>query len=357
MARLSYSFLIFVIAFQNLCIVVNAAPSPDETTVGRAKCNTLQIRKEWRDISVEDRKDYVRAVKCLMNTPSSSPREGVKSRFDEFQGSHIDLTDEVHQVGHFLAWHRHYLTLYDKALREECGYRGPGTYWDWTRDADGPGLMRDSPIFDPETGFGGNGVPGTYTPPPAAPGNPGFPGFPGLPPGGGFGNQGCVGTGPFKNVTINLGPGRNIGAHCLVRGINEPMKQSVTSANVRTIMVETTFERFRTLLENGGRGIAGLGIHGGGHGVVGGELMDPASSPGEPLFYLHHGNLDRIWWKWQSVDPKNRLYALSGPTTQRPPFTNITLDFLMPFTSLSPRVAVRDVMDTESEPSCFQYND
>ncbi|KAJ2921487.1 hypothetical protein H1R20_g15607, partial [Candolleomyces eurysporus] len=353
-----YSFLILVFTLQSFVLRVAAAPAQADDFVGqrRAKCTTLRLRREWRDMTVADRVDYTRAVRCLQQIPSSSVRQGVKTRFDEFQACHIDLTNQVHQVGHFLAWHRHFLTLYAKAMRDECGYQGPATYWDWSRDADGSGLMANSPIFDPVTGFGGNGVPGTYTPPPST-GFPGFPGgFPGFP-GGGGGTSGCVSTGPFNTTKVNLGPGSAIGEHCLVRGFNEGMKSSLVSSNVRTVLSQTTFESFRTTLENGGRGIAGMGLHGGGHAVVGGELLDPFSSPGDPLFYLHHGNLDRIWWRWQMADPTNRLYALSGPTTQNPPFTNITLDFKMPFTTIAQPLAVREVMDIESEPSCFQYAD
>jgi tyrosinase len=39
-------------------------------------------------------------------------------------------------------------------------------------------------------------------------------------------------------------------------------------------------------------------IHGSGHfgiGAVLGTCGNAANSPGEPLFYLHHGNLDRIF--------------------------------------------------------------
>ncbi|KAH6889590.1 monooxygenase [Coprinopsis sp. MPI-PUGE-AT-0042] len=285
----------------------------------RAKCTNLRLRKEWRDLSTAERVDYIRCGQVTTHA-------GVKTRFDEFQACHIDLTDTVHQVGHFLAWHRQFMTMYATAMREECGYQGPATYWDWSRDADGTGRMVDSPVFDPVTGFGGDGVPGTYNPP-NNPGNPTFPGFPGMP----GGTQGCVGTGAFNTSIVRLGP-----------AVNDNMKSSVTSANVRAVLSRTTFESFRTSLENGGQGINGMGIHGGGHGVVGGEMMNPYSSPADPLFYLHHGNLDRIWWKWQSADLTNR---------------NITLDFKMSFTTLGPQVAVRDVMDIESEPGCFRYND
>ncbi|KAH6913297.1 monooxygenase [Coprinopsis sp. MPI-PUGE-AT-0042] len=329
---------------------VLAAPSVSPALHERAKCTTLRVRKEWRNLTVEERLDYIRAVKCLQTTPSKLGLKNIKTRFDEFQASHIDLMTVIHQVGQFLPWHRHFVTIYAKAMREECGYQGPATYWDWSKDADGPLRLRDSPVFDEVTGFGGDGVPGTYTPPPGS-GFPSFPGFPQVP-------QGCVGTGPFNTTKVNLGPGTAVGEHCLVRGMSDDSKSSLTSANVNIAMAQTTYETFRTTLENGGSGSAGRGLHGGGHGAVGGEMVNIYSSPGDPIFYLHHGNLDRIWWKWQAADPEKRLYAVSGPTAPRGSTSaNLTLDFMMPYTTLIDPIAVRDVMDTESEPGCFYYED
>ncbi len=37
---------------------------------------------------------------------------------------------------------------------------------------------------------------------------------------------------------------------------------------------------------------------------------DPATSPGDPVFYFHHGALDRLWWIWQMQDPDKRLNAV-----------------------------------------------
>lgn len=30
------------------------------------------------------------------------------------------------------------------------------------------------------------------------------------------------------------------------------------------------------------------------------------------LFFLHHANVDWLWWQWQQADPANRLYAYGG---------------------------------------------
>jgi len=50
---------------------------------------------------------------------------------------------------------------------------------------------------------------------------------------------------------------------------------------------------------------------------------DPATSPGDPVFYFHHGMLDRIWWIWQMQDPEKRLNLVPNKTrTATPPSHN-----------------------------------
>lgn len=96
---------------------------------------------------------------------------------------------------------RYYVWHYEQALRTECGYKGYQPYWDWSKWASAP---QDSPIFDGSAySMGGNGeyIPhsGLVLLPPAEGVNPTVylePGFGG----------GCVQTGPFANMTINLGP-------------------------------------------------------------------------------------------------------------------------------------------------------
>lgn len=77
--------------------------------------------------------------------------------------------------------------------------------------------------------------------------------------------------------------------------------------------------------------------------------------PSDPLFYLHHANLDRIWWQWQHADLETRLYAISGRSSVDPPFMNVTLDFNLKMNGLAPLVQLREVMDIRNELLCYEY--
>ena len=46
-------------------------------------------------------------------------------------------------------------------------------------------------------------------------------------------------------------------------------------------------------------------------------MANPVSSPGDPIFYLHHAWLDKIWWDWQRRDLPVRLTAMGGENRQR----------------------------------------
>jgi len=43
-------------------------------------------------------------------------------------------------------------------------------------------------------------------------------------------------------------------------------------------------------------------VHAGVHNAVGGD-MATAASPSDPLFWLHHANIDRLWVRWQKKHP------------------------------------------------------
>lgn len=47
-------------------------------------------------------------------------------------------------------------------------------------------------------------------------------------------------------------------------------------------------------------------------------MRDPLASPCDPLFFIHHAWIDKLWFDWQNVNPKKRMYDIGGPNAQTP---------------------------------------
>lgn len=131
------------------------------------------------------------------------------------------------------------------------------SYWDWTLDANN--FLR-SPLWDPNSGFGGNGAP---TPPNDSPFA--IPGATG---------GGCVTNGPFKDFRLHLGPGDSLNAtnRCLTRGFSPTIAKNFSNtAKVNKALSQVNFGWFDKVVE-GETNFINVGIHGGGHYSIGGEV-------------------------------------------------------------------------------------
>lgn len=107
--------------------------------------------------STPEKKDYIRAVKCLWELPPRGPPEfsAAQNHFDDFVAIHINLTDFIHGTGNFLTWHRYLIHIWEENLRNDCGYKGTLPYWNWFKYQDN---LSASPVFDgSETSMGGDG--------------------------------------------------------------------------------------------------------------------------------------------------------------------------------------------------------
>ncbi|EQB49493.1 hypothetical protein CGLO_11165 [Colletotrichum gloeosporioides Cg-14] len=320
------------------------------------QCAEPLVRKEWRSLSIEERSNYIAAVKCLQAKEPTSSKDtlpGATNRFEDFVGDHILQTVSQHFTGTFLPWHRLFLSDYEQAIRE-CGFEGAQPYWDWSLDAEDLGA---SEVFDPESGFGGNGewVPGTLEDPEegvpvTADGVPvSFDGRTG---------GGCIPNGPFANMTIHMGPGASTTYYewCVRRDfMPQFFNESAHSTVISRLMLLPDFGQLTRQAE--------ISVHGAGHPGVGGlygTLTDTYSSPGDPLFYLHHTNLDRLWWSWQSRDLSTRLSDISGPIVANDwtneADRNVTLDDTVYVgTSNITTRTVKQLMDVREELLCYTY--
>jgi tyrosinase len=77
------------------------------------------------------------------------------------------------------------------------------------------------------------------------------------------------------------------------------------AANVPTVMATTDYPTFRWDLE--------VLVHNGVHVWVGGTMGSIPTAPADPLFWMHHANVDRLWWLWQqSSQGQGKNPPLSG---------------------------------------------
>jgi len=77
----------------------------------------------------------------------------------------------------------------------------------------------------------------------------------------------------------------------------------------------------------------------------------------DPIFWVHHGNLDRVWWSWQSLDLDKRLTDIGGPNGPDWNSPNITLDFPLELATVASPLPVRDIMDIRVWPWCTDYDE
>lgn len=86
-----------------------------------------RVRKEWSDMSTAEREEYIRAVLCLQKKPPKAPKDkapGSLSRFDDFVATHMTQAPMLHSPTNLFAAHRYFIHVYERELREQCGYTG-----------------------------------------------------------------------------------------------------------------------------------------------------------------------------------------------------------------------------------------
>ncbi|KAI1862667.1 hypothetical protein JX265_006962 [Neoarthrinium moseri] len=305
-------------------------------TVAGNECTQPAVRREWRVLAEQEKVDYIAAVKCLTTKPS---KVGLAtSLYEDFPWIHSQLNSNIHFVASFLPWHRWFVHLYESELRGQCNYRGTMPYWDWTQDS---GALPSAPVFLESTtsGFGAGGLQNEFQSPTRP--NP---------------LTSCVTTGAFANLSLTYYTTTER-THCLNRSFNNgtgssPTDDSWQAALYSPAMIANitdkspSFEKFWVELENN--------PHGAIHNSIGGDMV-PSTSPNDPLFFLHHSQVDRLWWIWQQKDPMTRNSDYSGNKYPYDDETPASLADTMTFGGLSTNITVADVMSTIRGGLCYGY--
>ncbi|KAF6780534.1 FAD binding domain containing protein, partial [Colletotrichum musicola] len=260
----------------------------------------------------------------------------------------------------FLIFHRYFTWAYENALREECGYRGYQPYWNWLAYRESPSK---SPMFDgTDTSLSGNGAFRAH--------NGSMAGSVFLPSGKG---GGCVTEGPFANMTVHLGPVSpgidglplNPGGpfaynpRCLSRDLSDWTSQHwMTPENLLNLTIGAAAASVRTFQDElqGRFKDRFVGTHTSGHMIVNGEASDMFSSTNDPTFYLHHAMVDRVYWLWQALHPREAR-SIAGTITflNNPPSRDARLDDLILQEPNAPNRPISDLMNTLGGPFCYIY--
>lgn len=343
-----------------------ASSSPNSNAASSSSCTSenVQVRREWAALTSAEKTSYIAAVQCLMsNNASVTPRAaapGVRNRFDDFGALHVNKTATIHWTAVFLAWHRHYTWLYERALRDECGYAGSQPYWDWSSTA----TLAAHPLFDGSaTSISGNGAP-------VAAAGRALPLYVLLPTpnvtnvsiAAGSGG-GCLTSGPFANLTVRLGPhgapvatddegGLGYHPRCLTRDFRDPYLAAYLSYdNVTAVMAAADLPAFSARVG------AGDGLHSSGHTVTGGFQDDLWASAQDPSFVFHHAQVDRVWALWQGLDQAARTRQVADTMTikNQPPSANGTLDTVVDMGYLADAMTIGELSSTIDGPFCYIY--
>ncbi|TPX12366.1 uncharacterized protein E0L32_007013 [Thyridium curvatum] len=282
-------------------------------------CENPSLRPEWRQMDDAGRQGYIDAVKCLMGRPSAGGDfPGSQNRYEDLVSLHQQLTGSIHMVGQFLPFHRYYVHVFESLLRDECGYGGPMPWWDETLDA---GNFGNSPVLSAQW-FG--------TAPPLV-----------------NGQGACVSDGAFAGLTLHIGPGGGQSDHCLARALDESQTAQCNREFVDSCNSHDNYADMESCAE--------MGPHAYGHNGIGAVMQDVSPSPGDPVFFLHHGFVDRNWRAWQNADPANRLYQIGGYSNTQDPKQPLTLDYVLTSKGIRPDVRVNEVMDTKGAYLCYDY--
>lgn len=76
-------------------------------------------------------------------------------------------------------------------------------------------------------------------------------------------------------------------------------------------------------------------------------------APNDPMFWPHHGNVDRVWWKWQQKPGKQ--WEFNGKKGLDRINDALPSDIL-PFYNLGPDPVVALTLKTENWPMCYTYS-
>jgi tyrosinase len=340
---------LLLLVFIFFSVIFNSCSNHDPVS----PADNLRVRKNVKFLTATERSDFVQAVLMLKNT--SSPYQPALSYYDQFVSWHTNAfycdTMAAHMGPAFCPWHRQFLLMFENALRGVSGKDITIPYWDWTDVESTNSVFLDDFM-------GGNGDPS---------------------------QRNAVTGGAFRkgNWVINIFDQRANYPYpitYLIRSFGTIPNQSAlpTFSDVSTALSINTYDAspynstvnpgisFRNSLE-GWRSCTGemcqdslmnpicagppsqSQMHNKVHLWVGGVVghsdtlgtMVLNGSPNDPVFWLHHANVDRLWAKW--INAHGEIYV---PVSGGPMGHNLN-DMMWPYMTYGMHVTPKDMLSDQ----------
>ncbi len=250
----------------------------------------MRIRRNVKSLSTTQKTKFVNAVLALKTKPSVlHPGNANRSRYDDYAEVHMNAMMAspgwAHRRPAFFPWHRVMLLAFENDLVAiDSSVTIP--YWDWPDNASNP-FTNDL--------LGGNGD---------------------------HADQDKVKTGPFahdgpNHWTINVRDS-NSDPNFLQRsfGTDPTAMQLPTDSDVDTSLTTDKYDSYPWQNSSAGlRSNVETNLHNLVHRFVGGT-MGAMTSPNDPVFFLHHCNIDRLWAQWQRIHPGASPYLPASGAAQ-----------------------------------------
>jgi hypothetical protein len=228
--------------------------------------DTKPVRRRWvAGESADYKTKFIKAVEWLKeNDTKDFPSEDPRSFLTWKKLINVHATSCKHGGWHILPWHRLYLLYFENACRyalQDKNFALP--YWDWTQDRKIPSEFFEDKALS---------IPRTMTP-----------------------SDEIASDFSDAKVIRNIIESDNwISMHSA-----PPDKRGFLGASL-------------------GAGAFESGPHNGVHTQVGGIMGDAFLAPEDPIFWLHHSNIDRLWADWQQRFPSKLLPNLSDERISGP---------------------------------------
>lgn len=213
--------------------------------------STIRYRKNINCLTSDELHDFREALAIMFDLPGED-----ENSYEKLAGLHYLPSPFYCKHGNpgFLTWHRAYMFAYEKALQNiNCDIMLP--FWDWSSG--------------PTTGVPAACTDSTYV-----------------------NRNGDTIANPLYSGPMPESVG---GGSTSRRGDIDTTTFDDIATSAQSTLTSLTFSTFQTSLNGGPHGLV--------HVRVSGEMGSFPRAGYDPIFYLHHCNVDRLWAQWQLTHP------------------------------------------------------